>query len=134
MQRIVYCSLECFEPITKHPLLQESRLTGGGSPNLVGVVERKALLRDLWELQIVSIIFIHYCTFVLYKQLIQTGFGCYCSDFTLCRAFLSMRTQTLGEPPHTSPIALQERSGLAVTLRQPPLPLVPSLILPGPTM
>ena len=30
-------------PITKPPLLQESRLTGGGSPNLVGLVERKAL-------------------------------------------------------------------------------------------
>ena len=30
-------------PITKPPLLQRSRLTGGGSPNLVGLVERKAL-------------------------------------------------------------------------------------------
>ena len=29
--------------ITKPPLLQRSRLTGGGSPNLVGLVERKAL-------------------------------------------------------------------------------------------
>ena len=32
-----------FHPITKPPLLQRSRLTGGGSPNLVGLVERKAL-------------------------------------------------------------------------------------------
>ena len=47
------------------------------------------------------------CTLVLYKQLMQTGFGCYSSDFTLSRAFHSMRTQTLGEPPHTSSIALQ---------------------------
>ena len=31
------------ESITKPPLLQRSRLTGGGSPNLVGLVERKAL-------------------------------------------------------------------------------------------
>ena len=31
----------------------------------------------LWELQIVPIDFIHDdCTLVLYKQLIQTGFGC----------------------------------------------------------
>ena len=29
--------------ITKPPLLQRSRLTGGGSPNLVGLVERKSL-------------------------------------------------------------------------------------------
>ena len=29
--------------ITKPPLLQRSRLTGGGSPNLVDLVERKAL-------------------------------------------------------------------------------------------
>jgi len=31
------------KPITKPPLLQRSRLTGGGSPNLVGLVERKSL-------------------------------------------------------------------------------------------
>ena len=31
------------ESITKPPLLQRSRLTGGGSPNLVGLVERKSL-------------------------------------------------------------------------------------------
>ena len=43
---------------------------------------------------------------VLYKQLIQTGFGCYSSDFTLSRAFLPTRTQSLGQPPHTSSIAL----------------------------
>ena len=55
-----------------------------------------------------SLDFIHDCTLVLYKQLIQTGFGCYSSDFTLSRAFLSMRTQTLGEPPHTSSIAAIE--------------------------
>ena len=29
--------------ITKPPLLQESRLTGGGSPNLVDLVEWKSL-------------------------------------------------------------------------------------------
>ena len=28
-------------PITKPPLLKERRLTGGGSPNLVDLVERK---------------------------------------------------------------------------------------------
>ena len=103
-------------PITKPPLLQRSRLTGGGSPNLVGLVERKSLQRDLWELQIVPIDFIHDCTLVLYKQLIQTGFGCYPSDFTLCRDFLSTRTQILGEPLHTSSIALQQRLGLAPML------------------
>ena len=31
------------ESITKPPLFQRSRLTGGDSPNLVGLVERKAL-------------------------------------------------------------------------------------------
>ena len=31
------------QSITKPPLLQRSRLTGGGSPNLVGLVERKSL-------------------------------------------------------------------------------------------
>ena len=46
--------------------------------------------------------FIHDCTLVLYKQLIQTGFGCYPSDFTLSWDFLSTRTRILGEPPHTS--------------------------------
>ena len=35
----------------------------------------------------------------------QTGLSCHCSDFPLCRAFHSMRTQTLGESPHTSSIA-----------------------------
>ena len=35
----LYC--EAIEPFTKPPLLQESRLTGGGSPNLVGLVEWK---------------------------------------------------------------------------------------------
>ena len=75
--------------ITKPPLLQRSRLTGGGSPNLVGLVERKALYREKWELQIVAIDIIHDCTLVLYKQLIQTGFSCYPSHFTLSWAFLS---------------------------------------------
>ena len=92
--------------IIKPPLLQRSRLAGSGSPNLVGLVERKSMKRDLWELLIVPIDFIHNCTLVLYKQLIQTGFGCY-SDFTLCRDFLSTRPQILGEPLHTSTIALQ---------------------------
>ena len=50
-----------------------------------------------------SIDFIHDYTLVLHKQLIQTGFGCYPSEFTLCRYFLSTRTQILGEPPHTKP-------------------------------
>ena len=35
------------------------------------------------------------------------GFGCYPSDFTLCRDFLSMKIQILGETPHTSSIASQ---------------------------
>ena len=60
-----------------------------------------------------AIDFIHDCTLVLYKQLIQTGFGCYPSDFTLCWDFLSTRTQILGEPPQTSSIALQQRLGFA---------------------
>ena len=30
-------------PFTKPPLLQRSRLNGRGSPNLVGLIERKAL-------------------------------------------------------------------------------------------
>ena len=48
--------------ITKPPLLQRSRLTGGGSPNLVDLVERKALQREKWELQIVLIDIIQlYC-------------------------------------------------------------------------
>ena len=34
-------TLEAWQLITKPPLLQESRLTGGGSPNLVDLVERK---------------------------------------------------------------------------------------------
>ena len=76
-------------------------------PYLVGLVERKSLWRDLWELQIMSIDFIHDCKLVVYKQLIQTGFGCYPSDFTLCWDFLYMRTQILGEPPHTCSIASQ---------------------------
>ena len=84
------------QPFTKPPLLQESRLTDGGSPNLVGLVEGKVPVEWEWELQIVSIDLIHDCTHVLYKQLIPTGFGCYSSDFTLSRAFHSTRTQTLG--------------------------------------
>ena len=32
---------QCQEPFTKPPLLQENRLTGGGSPNLMDLVERK---------------------------------------------------------------------------------------------
>ena len=52
--------------------------------------------------------FIRDCTHVLYKQLIGTGFGCYPSYFTLCRDFLSMRIQILGEPRHTSSIASQQ--------------------------
>ena len=54
-----------------------------------------------------SIDFIHDCTLLQYKQLIQTSFGCYPSDFTLYRDFLSKRTRILGEPPHNSSIALQ---------------------------
>ena len=34
-------SPKCPEPFTKPPLLQESRLTGGGSPKMVDLVERK---------------------------------------------------------------------------------------------
>ena len=58
---------------TEPPLLQESRLTSSGSPNLVGLVEWKFLWSGKWELQRVSIHFIHDCTIALYKQLIQTG-------------------------------------------------------------
>ena len=73
----------------------------------------RSLKRHLWELQIVSINFIHEFTLVLYKQLLQNGFGCYSSKFTLSRAFYSTRIQSLGEPSHTSYIALQYRLGLA---------------------
>ena len=65
----------------------------------MGLVERKALLRDLWELQIVPIDFIHDCTLVLYKQLIQTGFGCYPSYFRLSWAFLSTSPQPMTRLP-----------------------------------
>ena len=68
--------------ITKPPLLQESRLTGGGSPNLVVLVEWKVAVEVFMGA--------------------ANSFGCYSSNFTLSRAFLSTRTQTLGEPPHTS--------------------------------
>ena len=51
---------------------------------------------------IVPILFLHECTLVLYKQLIQTGFGCYPSYFPLSWAFLSTCPQPMGEPPHTS--------------------------------
>ena len=33
--------VQAARPFTKPPLLQERRLTGGGSPNLVDLVERK---------------------------------------------------------------------------------------------
>ena len=36
------------QAFTKPPLLQESRLTGGGSPNLVGLVEWKVPVE--WEI------------------------------------------------------------------------------------
>ena len=36
------------QSFTKPPLLQESRLTGGGSPNLVGLVEWKVPVE--WEM------------------------------------------------------------------------------------
>jgi hypothetical protein len=44
----------------------------------------------------VPIDFIHDCSLVLYKQLIQTSFGCYPSDFTLSLAFLSSSPQPMG--------------------------------------
>ena len=66
---------------------------------------------------------------VLYKRLIQTGFGCYSSDFTLSWAFHSMRTQTLGEPPKTSSIALQYRLGLAPMMIHPRLCHIFSFLL-----
>ena len=60
------------EPFTKPPLLQESSLTGGGSPNLLDLVEWKSPESGKWELQIFSIYFTHDCTLVFYSQLIQT--------------------------------------------------------------
>ena len=75
--------------------------------------ESPVLQRDLWELQIVSIDFIHDCTLVLYKQLFKTGFDCYPSYFPLSWAFRSTSPQPMGEPPHTSSIASQQRLGLA---------------------
>ena len=46
---------------------QDSRLTGGGSPNLVDLVTRKMGAAKG------SIHFTHDCTLLLYEQLIQTG-------------------------------------------------------------
>ena len=53
---------------TKPPLLQESRLNGGGSPNLVDLVERKVPVKR--EIVAINFANVH---LVLYKQLIQTG-------------------------------------------------------------
>ena len=60
-------------PLTKPSLLQESRLTGGGSPNLVDLIEWKSLSSRSCELQKMSIHFTHDCTLVQYAQMIQTG-------------------------------------------------------------
>ena len=72
-QKIPY-TLKANSPITKPPLLQESRVTCDGSPNLVDLKKRKVPIERKWELRIVSIIFTNDCTLVLYKQLIPTGF------------------------------------------------------------
>ena len=72
----------------------------------------RSLQRGKLELQIVSSHFTHDCTLVLYKQLIQTGSVMGFSYFPLCWAFLSTRTQPMGEPPHTSSIALLQVFGL----------------------
>ena len=52
-------------PFTKPPLLQESSLTDGGSPNLLDLVEEGPCREENS--------FTHDCTLVLFKQLIQTG-------------------------------------------------------------
>ena len=39
----VWYGMVWYITITKPPLLQRSRLTGGGSPNLVGLIERKSM-------------------------------------------------------------------------------------------
>ena len=90
---------------TKLLLLKESRLTGGGSHILVDLIELMVRERGNLGLQIVSSHFTHDCTLVLYKQLIQTWSLMGFSYFPLCWAFLSTRTQAMGEPPHTSSIS-----------------------------
>ena len=71
---LLFCLLPVF-PFTKPPLLQESRLTGGGSPNLVVLVEWKVPVERFMGAANISIDFAHDCTLVLYKQLMETGFG-----------------------------------------------------------
>ena len=86
---------EQFPSFTKPPLLQESRLTSGGSPNLVVLVEWKVPVEGFMGAANSFHWFHPWLYTCAVKQLIQTAFGCYSSDFTLSRAFLSTRTQTL---------------------------------------
>ena len=78
---------------------QDSRLTGGGSPNLVDLVTRKMGAAKG------SIHFTHDCTLLLYEQLIQTGSVLLLFSLSLVLV-PSMGTRPMGELPHTSSIGL----------------------------
>ena len=80
---------------TKPPLLQESRLTSGNSPNLVDLVERKVPVE--WRIGAANSFhsFKQNCTLVLYKQLIQTGSVLLLLHFPLCWAFLSKKIKKM---------------------------------------
>ena len=91
---------------TTPPLLKESRLTVGGSPNLVDLVERMVPVERKIRAKIISIHSTLESTLVLELQLIQTG-----SVLMLLPLFSVLdltRKQPMGELTHTSSIASLE--------------------------
>ena len=85
---------------TKPSLLQESRLTGGGSHNLVGLVEWRSLWCGEWELQAVSFHFTH--DYTCNVQVVDPNWFCAAvSPSFLCTGISTLQGHSQWESQYT---------------------------------
>ena len=84
-------SSSVMQPITTPPLLQGSRLTGGGSPNLVGLVERKGPVERFMGARkyfpLISSMTAHLCCTDSWSKLVLAAFA----PTLLCARLSSLR-------------------------------------------
>ena len=104
-----HCIVHCTAHIHQTSPIPEGRLTGGGSLNLVDLIVRKVRV----ERKMGAANSVHSFFPRLYTCFVQAAYPkwfsllCCCwSFFPQCWDFLSTRKQPMGEPPHTSSLAL----------------------------
>ena len=89
------------------------KLTGEGSPKLVGIVVCRTLNVGKWELQAIFFISTNVCTLALYKQLFLTGSVLLLLSLSTVLGFPLYEDTVMGGSSLTSFIALLRKFGLA---------------------